>query len=491
MIFQTLIRILTAASLVMGPSMSNTALAQYPADQAQAADFVIDFFPVAPYHVGDILSARVTYSGSDEIKGHEIRVALADEPNQTLATVTFSGANQQAVFYWFYNTQESASGWLAFTFTIPGLDTWTAGVHLLPDPGNRQAAWSTVHSPCCTIHYLTGTDAEVDLLGITETLEARSDRALSQFASAGVIGDRSKQKPLSIALVPIVIGHGGYATNEAVLTYSHRNWAGIDFGILTHHELVHVIDRRINPDGPRPSIFAEGIAVYLSGGHYREGDHLQRAAALLALDLYLPLGEIVDNFYAAQHEIGYMGAAALVAYLDLLWGWETLIDFYFNLPEGPSDAQIISSGLEARFGMDLAELEADFISHLSSLAVDPQVEADVRLTVETYDMLRRYQTLLIPSAHFRTPWWPPIDQMREAGMVGDYAYREKAPLNIILESYFLKIHAALDRQDYPTADTALGKINEILTIVENSGGTPSHYSIGWPLIAHPGRLTPP
>jgi hypothetical protein len=113
----------------------------------------------------------------------------------------------------------------------------------------------------------------------------------------------------------------------------------------------------------------EGLAVYLSGGHYQEGDPLQRAAALLALDLYLPITEIVDDFYAAQHEIGYMQAAALVAYLDQLWGWETFIDFYFNLPEGPSDAAIISGALETRFGLSLAELEANLIAYLQTLSL--------------------------------------------------------------------------------------------------------------------------
>jgi len=292
-------------------------------------------------------------------------------------------------------------------------------------------------------------------------------------------------------LVPIVVGHGGFATDEAVLTYTQRNWTGINFEILTHHELVHVIDRLVNTDGPRPKIIVEGIAVYLSGGHYRPGDPLQRAAALLALDMYLPLDEIVDDFYAAQHEIGYMQAAALVAYLDQVLGWEGFIDFYFNLPSGSTDSEIISSALEARLGINLAELEADFITYLETLDRDPQVEADVRLTVETYDLLRCYQTLLIPSAHFQTAWWPPVDQMRTSGLVGDYTYREKAPLNVIIEGYFMDVHAALQAGDYAEAEAAVGKIDKVLTLVENSGEFPSHYTIGWPLTFHLRKITHP
>jgi hypothetical protein len=233
--------------------------------------------------------------------------------------------------------------------------------------------------------------------------------------------------------------------------------------------MVHVIDRLINTEGSRPSILVEGIAVYLSGGHYREGDPLQRAAALLALDLYLPITDIVDDFYAAQHEIGYMEAAALVAYLDLLFGWETVIDFYFNLPEGPSDGAILDSALEARFGLSLAELEADMIAYLENLEPNPGVEADVRLTVQTYDMLRRYQTLVIPSAHFRTAWWPHPRQMRMQGIVGDYAYREKAPLHLIVENYLVEVHTALNRTDYASVEKYLSEIDKILTRLETTG----------------------
>lgn len=446
--------------------------------QNQETEFAVEFFPVAPYHIGDVLSARVTYTGEDPVNVWEITIALADEPDQVLETTTFSTHSGQASFYWIADTQALDPGFLSFQFTIPVLEvSWTEGIHLLPNPGNRTAEWSVSHSPCCTVQYLTGTDAQNDLMEITAVLEKRSALALAQFAEAGVLSENPLTEPLPIVLIPVVIGHGGFATDEAVLTYTHRNWTGIDFEILAHHEIVHVIDRLINTEGPRPSILVEGLAVYLSGGHYREGDPLQRAAALLALDLYLPFTEIVDDFYAAQHEIGYMQAAALVAYLDVLYGWETFIDFYINLLEGPSDSDIINAALEARFGISLVELEDGLIAYLYSLEPDLNVEADVRLTVETYGMIRRYQTLAIPSAHFRSAWWPHPRQMRLQGIVGDYAYREKAPLNVIVEQYFIEVHTALENADYARADAGLSQIDEILTTVESNG------SVFWPGIA--------
>jgi hypothetical protein len=487
MLTHTLIRILTAFSLLLGLSTVNPFV-EWPAPVAQtpAGDFSVEFFPVAPYHSGDVLSARVTYTGSAQVGGTQITIALADDPDQVLGSTTFSLHARQAIFYWFLDTSGIQPGFLNFQFTLPDTGfSWTQGIQLLPNPGNRHKAWSVVHSNCCTLHYLTGTDAEADLTEIIATVEARTARALEQFAAAGVLTESPLEEPLVIVLIPVVVGHGGFATDEAVLTYTHRNWTGIELGILVHHEVVHVIDRLVNTVGPRPSIFVEGLAVYLAGGHYQKGDPLQRAAALLALDLYLPITDFVDDFYAAQHEIGYMQAAALVAYLDQLWGWETLIDFYFNLPEGPSDTAIISGALETRFGYTLAELEANFIAYLQTLEPDPNVEADVRLTIVIYDMLRRYQTLAIPSAHFRTAWWPPLPHMRAEGIVGDYAYREKAPLNIILEDRLQALHGYLADGQYDLVEETLQEIDRLLGIIDASGGVLSHYTVRWPLPARP------
>ncbi len=457
--------LLVVLSLITGMGAPISA----PAAQFQAGEFAVEFFPVAPYHIGDILSARVTYTGELPADNWEITVALAVEPDEVLQSTTFSQHNRQAIFYWIVDTADMAPGFLSFQFTLPEASlTWTEGVHLLPDPGDRTAEWAVAHSTCCTLHYLTGTDAAADLAEITAAVESRSALALAQFDEAGVLDENPLTDPLPIVLIPVVVGHGGFATDEAVLTYSHHNWTGINFEILAHHEIVHVIDRTINTNGPRPAILSEGLAVYLSGGHYREGDPLERAAALLALDLYLPITDIVNDFYAAQHEIGYMQAAALVAYLDLLYGWETVIDFYFNLPEGPDDKAIISTASEARFGLSLAELEVDMIAYLTDLHVDSNVISDVGLTVETYDMLRRYQTLAIPSAHFRSAWWPHPRHMRMQGIVGDYAYREKAPLHIIVEHKFTQVHDALESADYTQAETLLTEIDALLTRVEHT-----------------------
>jgi hypothetical protein len=75
MLSRALILILTALSLV--PSPASADLVQ-PLQTTQAVDFQVEFFPTAPYHIGDTLSARVTYTGLNEVGGVEITLALAD-----------------------------------------------------------------------------------------------------------------------------------------------------------------------------------------------------------------------------------------------------------------------------------------------------------------------------------------------------------------------------------------------------------------------------
>jgi hypothetical protein len=296
------------------------------------------------------------------------------------------------------------------------------------------------------------------------------------------------EEPLSLVLIPSVIGQGGFATDIAVMTYSDRNWAGTDFANIAHHEIVHVIDRQLN-NGPRPSLFSEGLAVYFAGGHYRDGDPLLRAAALLETDQYIPITSFVDDFYAAQHEISYLEAGALVAYLSEIWGIDEFLEFYFNLPEADTDSESISLALEEQFDMTLEELESDFLTYLRSKNPSPKDQANVRLTIATYEAMRRYQKIRVPSAYFRNAWWPPMERALEKGIAGDYAPREKMPVDVIIENLFLDLYPAIELGEVQKAEEQLVAIHKLLDLAENQGNGFSHYSIGWPF-PHSAHLTP-
>ena len=230
-----------------------------------------------------------------------------------------------------------------------------------------------------------------------------------------------------------------------------------------------------------PSLFAEGLAVFFAGGHYKQADLLNSASALLATGRYIPITDFVDDFYAAQHEISYLQAGGLVAYLVNEWGLEQFLDFYFSLSEANRDSESISTGLEEQFGMTLAELEEDFIAMLQSLNPTREAQDNVRLTIDTYDLMRRYQKTRVPSAYFRNAWWPPVDQALEMDYVGDYAAREKSPVDVVIENLFLETYPALNAGDNSKAEETLAEIERLLDLADLSGAGFSHYSIGWPL----------
>ena len=81
----------------------------------------------------------------------------------------------------------------------------------------------------------------------------------------------------------------------------------------------------------RPIMLVEGLAVFLTGGHY-EPEPVVLQAAILARDGgYLPLELLAEDFYSHQHEESYLEAASLVAYMVQTWGWDGFNQFYRDI----------------------------------------------------------------------------------------------------------------------------------------------------------------
>ena len=479
MLTRILFSITTVVGLLWGSLVTNRTLKIQPTPTPD--DFTVEFYPVAPFYVGDTISARVTYHGDADLKDVPISIALTSDLSNIVAETVFS-SYQEAIFLWFLNTGEQGTGFLDFLLDIPEIGvSFHAGVNLLAAKPGPEHAWKSAATSCCTIYYISGSDAARDIDQVTTILEEETASAIQQFFPDDPNRTIPLEDRLTLTLVPQVVGQGGFATDEAVMTYSDRNWMGIQLPTVAHHEIVHVLDRELNGEGRGPSLLSEGLAVYLSGGHYRPSPLLEQAASLLVLDRYIPLTEIVNSFYNAQHETGYMEAGALVTYMVNRWGWDNYLDFYFNLQDAGDDAEVINNGLREKFGLDLQTLEADFIAFLGTLTPQEITLSDVRLTIDVYDTIRRYQSIAIPSANFLTAWWPPLDKMREEHIVGDYDSREKSPFNVIVENLFLDIHQAFQNQDYAVIEQELGEVNAILDAVSQPDVPLSHYSIGWPL----------
>jgi len=206
---------------------------------------------------------------------------------------------------------------------------------------------------------------------------------------------------------------------------------------------------------------------------------MPRAAALMEkyLNLYIPLESLADDFYASQHEIGYLEGASLIEYMVRTFGWEAFSAFYrdIHINQGESQSKAIDSALQSHFSISFAQLEKDFQTALSH---EPDTLAwvdDVRFSVVYYDTLRRYQQLLDPSAYFRTAWLMDNQAMRQRRIVADYLRHPHTPQNLALETLFITSSLQISKAQYSDASVTLDIINAVLDNIEL--GFPDPFSI--------------
>jgi hypothetical protein len=277
-------------------------------------------------------------------------------------------------------------------------------------------------------------------------------------------------------MLPRLLGQGGFASNTINVSYLDRNYSAGDIGVILHHEIIHILDHRLGGE-LRPSLLTEGLAVYMTGGHFKEEPLLPRAAALLdasgnpgqpGLGGYIPLKELADHFYASQHETGYMEGGALVAHMVERWGWEAFSSFYRDIHPQPSgsQAEAIEASLLKHFNLTLADLEAGFLERLRQEPVDAGTLEDVRQTVNYYETVRRYQELLDPSAYYMTAWLPDPGEMQRRGIVADYLRQPVEPANLALETLLAETGVMLKQEIYAEVERNLASVNRVLDGVQ-------------------------
>jgi hypothetical protein len=384
---------------------------------------------------------------------------------------------------YFYG-QQDGQAWLEWTWDTRGLTgTQTLSLRLDPDdeiqigdedPANNLitytlelrpqdelpalwagARWITQTSACCQFHYISGSAAERDIADLMNL----ADEAIAYAAAQ--LDEEMGGETLDVYLIGRVLGHGGFASDGLILSYLDRFYAGGELEQVFRHEGVHVLDRRFAP--LRPSFMAEGLAVYVAGGHFRPEPLAERAAALLALDLYVPLAELADDFYLTQHEIGYLEAAAFVHFLVERFGWEAFKVFYGDMQENPAGhAAMIDAALQAHFGLSLSQVESDWLASLRALPTPTTQVTDLRLTIDFYDTVRRYQRAWDPSAYFLQAWLPSLPKAERQGITADWLRHPVKPLNVTLETMFIAADQALDVGAYAQAEVLLEAINAVL-----------------------------
>ena len=464
------------------------ATAQPPANPlpAQGSGFTVRLHPDGPLYVGDKVSLEVIPPQGRPMNGRSLRVEV--EGQGTIGIARFApfgmGARIQATLEWAWDTANLQAGTYLLKFTLmPDGQTWQMPVELHPrsqvPPPEPGAHWASAATQCCVLYYITGTAAERDL----QKLEAMANAQALDVAQAF---GKSFTRPIPVVLIPRILGQGGFTSNEIAISYVDGDYAGGDIAMVLHHEMVHWMDAGLGGD-LRPTFLVEGLAVYLTGGHFKPEALMPRAAALLSpspgcapvnpgqvpqdggaqpcgLGHYIPLRQLIDNFYTSQHEISYLEAAALIDYMVKTWGWGPFSSFYRDIHPGNhlSQSAAMDRALQAHFGLTLDELEARFIQALRLEPLKASQVDDLQLTVDYYDSVRRYQQLLDPSAYFLYAWLPSPAQMRQRGIVADFLRGPQAPMNRSLETLLYSADQALLAEEYPLAYQLINSINQAL-----------------------------
>jgi hypothetical protein len=464
-----------------GPSPSPAASA-IPAELALAVDDV-RLHPGPQQVSGDVVTVQVIGRRAERVAGGQVEALVTLDDGRgprELARGPLGGVNlageAQAIFERVWDTA-GVAGPVTLTVALDPDDRVTVGdenpdnnrielaVDIRPSserPGNELGAgWVMTTTDCCAIHYVSGSAAARDIVALAaETQEA------VEFVQERL--PRPPGERIQIYYIDRVLGHGGFAGGIIVISYLDRNYpAGASF-MVVRHEAVHILDRQLSD--ARTALLAEGLAVYLSGGHFQPEDVDQRAAELVRAGRYIPLDELAADFYPAQHETSYLEGAAFISYLVARDGWERFVTFYraAGHAQGEPPDQL-DAALREVYGAGLEEIEADWLAGLAARPPDAAVARELLGTLRFYDAVRAYQQAYDPTAYFLHAWLPDMAALEARGDVANAVRHPRAPENVALETMLLEAAEALDAREFARAERLLTAVEGVVAARDFSG----------------------
>ena len=465
----------TQAPMVMAtPTVApaDTATPDLITDLALAADGIF-LYPVPELFEGDVVTFQIIADVPALINPNDVGVHIyVDETRVVDDTLRFRNLAGQTIglYEWIWDSAGQA-GEHRLEVRIDPADRIQEGdadpdnndvvLPLVVNPAatrplaERDAVWSTTAGAHADIHVVTNTAAHRDLPFLTATTDAAIQQAMSRL-------DETPLERLQVYFIERVIGQGGYAGGVMVVTYSDRDYAGDGLYEVLVHEAVHLLDRQIAPN--RIPFLTEGVAVWATGGHYKQEDLLTRSAALLASDLYVPLPQLIDDFYPVQHEIGYLEAGGLVHYLVEQYGYPRFKQFYADYDALPGEAQseAVSRLLLRHYGLSLAEIETAWHAALRQATTTERDVVDLLTTVRYYNVMRDYQQAYDPTAYFLQAWLPFPVAAQERGLVADFLRRPDDVESIALETMLLAADGALRLGAYDECALLLDSVDRVL-----------------------------
>ena len=455
------------------PPPSPTSVPTPPPLDLSITEEDIFLYPIPNIYAGERVTFQILAHVPENVDPRAVTVHVLvdyqDVAEGTLSTPNLAG-DAVGLFEWAWNTDGETGDHLVHVI-LDRYDTIGVGdenqdnnqimltvpvrdPQELP-PNERNATWVTAETDCCYVNVVSGTAAYRDLPELLVAVETAAQQTATQL-------EEELARKLDVYLVDRVIGQGGYAGNAIVVSYLDRQYASQGFERVLAHEVIHVLDRQFAPD--RITFLAEGLAVWGSGGHYKLEDIPQRSAALVMLDQYIPLAQLIDNFYPVQHEIGYLEAAGFVNYLIDTYGWPQFKLFYADVTvdDAATMSQAMDVNLQKYYDLTLAQAEANWLAYLANLPEDRNALIDLQTTVRHFNVMRRYQRLYDPTAYFLTAWLPYPGSLQSEGNPSDLTRHPMTEINVTLEVMLQAADTALREGDYNKANVLLDSVTRVL-----------------------------
>jgi hypothetical protein len=416
-------------------------------------------FPGPEHYEGDILSFEIVVENTNFLGALEdAQLYIDGEPlPEKGAYISFSPLRDQSLIFIRVWDSTGHAGMHEVRAQIPAsygeVLEETFHIEVLPAdqrPLNEvSSVWETATTDCCIIYYISGTAADRDIESIKQRAQTAADAAEAELGT-------EIDEPFPIVLLDNVWGNGAFAAGEIVLTYVDRSYVNVDLDSVIRHEATHYAARNIGTEAP--TMLVEGIAVYVSGGHYKPEPIPLRAAALLPLNAYIPLRPLADDYRGAQHEIAYIEAAGLIDYLVRQYGWDKFLDVYGKQEiDAKTPAEWLDKAFIEVYGESLDDIEDAYLEWLRSQDPSSQVD-DLRLTIDLFDTIRSYQALYAPYQEVL----PSIEQSTERNITSEFVREPTASENQALEALLITAKEQIASGNFEEVEQIITLINSTL-----------------------------
>ncbi|HWQ12697.1 MAG TPA: hypothetical protein VNL77_07855 [Roseiflexaceae bacterium] len=422
--------------------------------------------------------AREALLWFDTAAGRQVRRVVLDAGQQISATLTLDaeqalapgdlGAAPRVDYWWAVRGADGRLLRRAGTLDLPP-EIAAIGQAQPPTP-TIDLDWVERATPHFRLFAPPGSDGARDLMRLAQVAEAG-------YVQAATVISPTQAISVEIYLVPRVFWQGGVAYGESgplIISYLDRNYAGVEPWSYFVHEVAHALGAALLPEGAEVGgVLGEGVAVYVTGGHYDIEPIDARAATLADSDLYVPLCELRYDFYAAQHEAAYTESASFVRYLVRTYGLDTFLALYRAQQPQRGEREVSVAEFCAQDNARLAgptgktqlELEREWLAYLDTLTPTESQRRSWELTVRLYDTMRRYQEQLDPPARTLPP---PPDEWDD-----DLTYQFLTPASgrraAMLETLLVAAGDALDAGELERTAALLDSVEASL----EAGGAPA------------------